>query len=99
MPPPSTPTPPTPPPISTTRAFCNHHDNQTLLILRTGTIDHQTHISSPVLVSEVEAGLDGQVNTFFNHIFLVQAKETLRIIGEKIVAISSQYVYHTRALA
>lgn len=73
--------------------FRNHYDNQTLLILWTGTIDDESHISSPVLVSEVEAGLDGQVNTFPNHVFLVQAKETLKIIGEKI-AISSQYLYH-----
>ena len=66
--------------------FRNNFQNQTLMMMWLGSLqDDESHMSDPILVSEALPEEDVKVNTFTGHIFLIQVKETLKVIGEKVI--------------
>ena len=72
----------------------NHYDNQTLMILWTGSLDDdESHISDPILVTEALPLETVKVNTFNGHIFLIQVKETLKVVGDKITILRNKSLY------
>ena len=74
--------------------FRNNYQNQTLLLQWTGSLqDDESHMSNPILITEALRGEEVKVNTFDGHIFLIQVKETLKVVGDKVTILEGVDFY------
>ena len=74
--------------------FRNNFQNQTLLLQWTGSLqDEESHMSNPILITEALRGEEVKVNTFDGHIFLIQVKETLKVVGDKVTILEGVDFY------
>ena len=74
--------------------FRNNFQNQTLLLQWTGSLqDDESHMSNPILITEALRGEEIKVNTFDGHIFLIQVKETLKVVGDKVTILEGVDFY------